>query len=108
MQLVAVARGERLVGRRAEGGPENIRLRMIDIGDDAFFIAVAAKIAAVVSGDLEARIKLPGAAHRLVDDRLGGAEQINAGAALLRDNRGVVKQVGGRDPLRQRYRVEKA
>src|SRR4029077_16167946 len=84
---VAIARGERLLGRRAEAEPKNVRPRMIDVGDDPLLVAVAAKVAASVSGDLERRIKLPGAARGLIDDRLGGAKQIDAGTALLRDNR---------------------
>src|SRR6202051_4654568 len=87
-QPVAIARGERLFVRRAETEPKNVRLSLNDIGDDAFLIAVAAQVAAIISGDLERGIKLAGAAHRLIDDGLGRTEQITAGAAMLRDHRG--------------------
>jgi hypothetical protein len=106
-QPVAMADGERLLGRRAETEPENVRSSAVDGVDDALFVSLPPQIAAAVSDNIEIGVKRSDTLHSLVDHRIGRAEQEHARAALLRQPSDVMKEVGGCDPFRKRRLVEK-
>ena len=69
---------------------------------DRLVFLAGPKIAVAVADDIEVGVMPPDAAHRGIHHRLGGAEQIERHAALLRGLGNVVEQIRRGDALGER------